>query len=52
MDATKVDDLGKYVNDCAPQHANAKMRMLIHNGKPYLCLFACVEGIRSGTELR
>ena len=36
MDATKVDDLGMYVNDCAPQHANVKMRMLIHNGKPYL----------------
>ena len=52
IDATQAIGLGKYVNDCAPQHANSKMKMIVHNNVPYLCLFACVEGIAAGTELR
>ena len=52
LDATEAEGLGKFVNDCAPQYANAKMKMVVHDGNPHLCLFACVEGIPSGTELR
>ena len=52
LDATEADGLGKFVNDWAPQCANAKMKMVVHDGNPHLCLFACVEGIPSGTELR
>ena len=52
LDATEAAGLGKFVNDCAPQHANAKMKIVVHDGNPHLCLFACVEGIPSGTELR
>ena len=43
---------GKFVNDCAPQYANAKMKMAVHDGNPHSYLFACAEGIPSGTELR
>ena len=49
---TQAIGLGKYVNDCAPQHANSKMRMIVHNKVPYLCLLACIEGIAAGVELR
>ena len=40
------------VNDSTPHHANSKMRMIVHDKVPYLCLFAFVEGIAAGTELR
>ena len=51
LDATEAEGLGKFVNDCAPQYANAKMKMVVHGRDPHLCLCACVEGIPSGTKL-
>ena len=52
LDATEAERLDKFVNDCSPQYANTKMKMVVHDGNPHLCLFARVEGILSGTELR
>ena len=53
IDATEVDGFGKYVNDCCPSNANTKMKVVYDNdGTPYLCLFACIEGVSAGTELR
>ena len=52
IDATECKRLGKFVNDCAPTLANAKMKMININKIPYLCLFACSYGILAGTEIR
>ena len=52
IDGTESQGFGKYVNDCAPSFANSKMKLLLMDGKPVLCLFARVEGIKAGSELR
>ena len=52
IDGTESEGFGKYVNDCAPSFANSKMKLLLVDRKPVLCLFACVEGIKAGSELR
>ena len=35
-----------------PVYANSKMKIVMVDGRPSLCLFACVEGIIAGTEIR
>ena len=52
IDATEAEGLGKYVNDSTQSNSNAKMKLIMVNGEPTLCLFACIEGIKVGTELR
>ena len=54
-DATKepdIDDglvLGRLVND-GSKHANSKMKMIVANGQPILCLFAATN-ISPGDEI-
>ena len=53
IDATEADGFGKYVNDCCPRNGNTKMKVVYENdGTPYLCLFAFIEEVLAGTELR
>ena len=52
IDATESKSLGKFVNDCIPAYANSKMKVVMVDGRPSLCLFACVAGIIAGTEIR
>ena len=52
IDATETECLGKHVNDSSPVYANAKMKLIMVNKIPALCLFARVDGIKAGTELR
>ena len=52
IDATETECLGKYMNGSSPVYANAKMKLIMVNEIPVLCLFARVYGIKAGTELR
>ena len=53
INATEANGFGKYVNDCCPSNANTKMKVVYDNDETrYLCLFACIEGVLAGTELR
>ena len=52
IDATEAEELGQYVNDSTQSNSNAKMKLIMVNGEPTLCLFACIEAIKAGTELR
>lgn len=40
------------MNDSFPVYASAKMKLIMVNEIPALCLFARVDGIKEGTELR
>ena len=40
VDATETDCIGKMVNDELPREAKCKMKKLIVDGKPRLCLFS------------
>ena len=52
IDAKETECFGKYVNDSFPVYASAKMKLIMVNEIPALCLFARVDGIKEGTELR
>ena len=52
IDAIETECLGKYVNDSSPIYANAKMKLIMVNEIPALCLFARVDCIKAGTELK
>ena len=52
IDATESKSLGKLVNDCIPAYANSKVKVVMVDERPALCLFACVEGIIASTEIR
>ena len=52
IDATESTTLGKFVNDCIPVYANSEMKIVMVDGRPSLCLFACVEEIITDTEIR
>ena len=51
IDATESKSLGKFVNDCIPAYANSKMKVVMVDGRPSLCLFACVKGIMLAQKL-
>lgn len=50
IDATNEEGVTKHVNDSSTT-GNYKMRVISHNGKPYLCLFA-TKDIINGKEIR
>lgn len=50
IDGAESEGLGKYVNDQIGKKANCKMRKVMKNGKPTLCLFATKQ-INPGEEL-
>ena len=52
IDATESKSLGKFLNNCIPAYANSKMKVVMVDERPSLCLFACVEGIIAGTKIR
>ena len=52
IDATETECLGKYVNESSPIYANVKMKLIMVNEIPALCLFTRVDDIKVGTELR
>ena len=52
IDATETERLGKYVNESSPIYANVKMKLIMVNEIPALCLLTRVDDIKVGTELR
>ncbi|XP_065680800.1 uncharacterized protein LOC105845542 isoform X3 [Hydra vulgaris] len=51
LDGSNSKQMGAFINDTSVQYQNCKMKKVILDNKPCLCLFSVSE-IKSGTELR
>ena len=51
VDATRSNQIGRYINDSARMFANSAMKKIVVNGIPRLCLFA-KKDIEQDCEIR